>query len=89
MLGTFSNQELPIFRLGLSQRPFVTQGREPCSQLIALCLHASGDGKITTLQIFQTTAPCMWTWLRVKLCLTWGWTSKFREDRDTGHKGVP
>lgn len=36
--------------LGLSQRPFVTQGRQSCGWLAALCLHVSGDGDLITFK---------------------------------------
>lgn len=43
-----------------SQKPFLTQGREPHPLLEALCLHTSGDGKLTILQGFQTRLPWVW-----------------------------
>lgn len=72
--------------LGLSQRPFITKGREPCPQLAAPCLHASGDGKLTSLQGFQTRPPCMWPWVRAKLCLTWGGLPKSGRNGTQGRR---
>lgn len=63
------------------------QGGDPCPWLAAICPQASGDGSLTTLQGSQTTLPCLWHRVKVKMCLTQEWASRAREEGDTGQDG--